>query len=118
VHKHNKSLTHTARELRKNMTPQEKKIWYQFLRDYPVRILRQKVIARFIADFYCKQAKLVIEIDGGQHNSEGEFAKDRERTKIIEGFGLEVIRFSNDDIDNDFERVCHVLDKEISDRLS
>ncbi|MBN2879905.1 MAG: endonuclease domain-containing protein [Clostridia bacterium] len=118
MHKHNKTLTETARKLRKNMTPQEKKIWYQFLCDYPVRILRQKVITRFIADFYCKKANLVIEIDGKQHYNESDLEKDRERTQIIESFGLKVVRFSNDDIDNNFEKVCNTIDKEIIDRLN
>ena len=117
MNKHNKRLTITARQLRKSMTPQEKKLWHKFLKDYPIRILRQKVIMRFIADFYCKQANLVIEIDGGQHLSDEATEKDKERTIMIESLGLKVIRFSNEDIDNNINDVCKRIDKEIQSRI-
>ena len=88
------------------MTEQEKKLWYNYLSKYPVRILRQKVIDRFIVDFYCSRAKLVIEIDGGHHYTEAGLISDEERTKVLEGYGLKVLRFSNLDIYNNFEGVC------------
>ena len=114
---HNKNLTIAARQLRKEMTPQEKKLWHKFLKDYPIRILRQKVIMRFIVDFYCKQASLVIEIDGGQHLSDEAMVKDKERTIMIENLGLKVIRFSNKDIENNINDVCESIDKEIKSRI-
>ena len=81
-----------ARELRRNMTPQEKKLWYQFLRKYPVKIYKQRIIESFIVDFYCASAKLVIELDGSQHYTEQGEAYDAERSACFERYGLEVIR--------------------------
>ncbi len=114
--KHNKNLTHTARMLRKNLTPQEKELWYKFLNKLPIRFLRQKVIDRFIADFYCSSLKLIIEIDGYSHYTPSGAISDKERTKIIEQYGFKVIRFSNAEIDNNFEAVCKKIDKDIKRR--
>ncbi len=94
IPKNNKMLER-AKELRREMTPQERKLWYMFLRDYPVKFYKQRIIESFIADFYCHAAKLVIELDGSQHYDEQGLAYDAERTAIIEGYGLEVLRFSN-----------------------
>ena len=91
------TLISRAKELRKQATPQENHLWYDFLRSYPVRFQRQKTIDSFIADFYCHAAKLVIEIDGSQHYEQQGQAYDRERTAILEHYGLEVLRFSNRD---------------------
>ena len=96
-----------ARELRKNMTPQEKKLWYQFLSHYPIRFYKQRIILSFIVDFYCSEAKLVIEVDGAQHYTSQGMAYDRERT----------IMFSNHRIDHDFENVCKEIDREIKSRI-
>ena len=106
-----------AKELRKNMTPQENHLWYCFLKDYPVRFQRQKAIKSFIADFYCHKAKLIIEVDGSQHYTEDGRIHDEERTMLLTEFQLEVIRFSNSDIDNNFESVCYEIDKKVSERL-
>lgn len=92
-------------------------MWYDFLRNYPVRILRQKVIGRFIADFYCAQARLVIEIDGGQHFTEDGLAYDQEREREMQRFGLETIRFTNYDVDKNFEAVCSSIDEHIKNRM-
>ena len=78
--KHNKNLTANARLLRKNMTKEEKHLWYDFLKDYPVRFLRQKVIDSYIVDFYCHSARLIIELDGSQHYEEKGLIKDKIRT--------------------------------------
>lgn len=102
VKKNNKLLAR-AKELRRNMTPQERKLWYLFLRKYPVKIYKQRIIDSFIADFYCASAKLVIELDGSRHYSEQGLAYDAERTKVLEACGLFVLRFSNADIDRNFE---------------
>ncbi len=100
------------------MTPQEKHLWYDFLKNYPIQFYRQRPIYRFIADFYCSKAKLVIEIDGSQHFSEEGLEYDALRSEIINKFGVEVIRFSNYDIDNNFESVCRTIDKTVSERTS
>lgn len=115
--KHNKTLTPRAKTLRENMTPQERKLWYEFLRSYPVRILRQKVIHNYIVDFYCSQAKLVIEVDGGQHFQSENITHDEERTKTIEGFGLEVMRLNNHQVDHDFDAVCSEIDFKIQEKI-
>ena len=99
-----------AKELRKQATPQENHLWYDFLRSYPVRFQRQKTIDSFIADFYCHAAKLVIEIDGSQHYEPQGMAYDEERTAILQKYGLEVLRFSNRDIDMNFAGVCDAID--------
>ncbi|MCL2486564.1 MAG: endonuclease domain-containing protein [Oscillospiraceae bacterium] len=112
---YNKELIPRAKELRRNMTQQEKRLWYDFLSKYPVRFQRQKTIGNFIADFYCHQAKLIIEIDGSQHYTDNGMVYDRERTAILNGFGLRVIRFSNNDIDKKFDDVCNTINEVVSD---
>ena len=81
--KHNPKLTENAKELRRNMTKEEKHLWYDFLKTYPVRFLRQKVIDDYIADFYCHKARLIIELDGSQHYTAYGLLKDRIRTKNL-----------------------------------
>ena len=115
--KHNPVLTPNARELRNNMTKQEKRLWYDFLCIYPVKFLRQKVINRFVVDFYCAKAKLVIELDGSQHFTEEAQEYDKERTDILEAYGLTVLRFSNGEIDKDFQKVCEVIDNYIKNLI-
>ena len=109
----NRKLTGRARELRHNMTRQEKHLWYDFLSNYPVKIYRQRSIDYFIADFYCSRAHLVIEIDSGQHYTEEELAYDKERTEAIEKHDLQVIRFTNREVDQRFEGVCRAIDRTI-----
>ena len=99
-----------AKQLRKNATPQENHLWYDFLSKYEVRFQRQKAIDNFIADFYCHRAKLVIEIDGSQHFSEDGEKHDRFRTEKLNQYGLTVIRFTNTDINNSFAEVCDYID--------
>ena len=106
-----------AKELRKNMTPWERKLWYEFLRYYPVRFQRQKAIGNYIADFYCFRAKLVIELDGGGHYDPESEKKDALRTVQIEKYGLKVIRFCNLDVDKNFYGVCTVIDNEVKARM-
>ena len=109
--KHNSSLTPNARSLRKNMTKEEKHLWYDFLRDYPVRFLRQKVIDNYIVDFYCSSCQLVIEVDGAQHYSYTGLEKDRIRTERLEQYDLTVLRIPNTMINKDFHRVCAYIDE-------
>ena len=106
-----------ARELRHEMTPQERKLWYQFLRYYPVKIYKQRIIESFIADFYCSRAQLVIELDGGQHYTEQGKAYDAERSGIFAQYNLEVLRFTNQEVDFQFEAVCEKIDSMIRSRL-
>jgi len=113
--KHIPALTPRAQELRKTMTDQEKKLWYQFLKDYPIRFMKQKVIDRFIVDFYCASAKLVIELDGRQH--EDNLWYDNARTDILKKYELSVIRFTNDEIDKRFFSVCESINEEVTNRL-
>ena len=107
---YNKSNISLAKVLRKNMTPWEQKLWYNFLRKYPLRFQRQKAIGNYIVDFYCAKAKLVIELDGGGHYSEQQTAKDEIRTKALENMDLTVIRICNTDIDRNFDGVCEDID--------
>ena len=107
---YNKKNIAFAKTLRKNATPQEKHLWYDFLANYAVRFQRQKAIDNFIADFYCHRAKLVIEIDGAQHYTEEGAQKDEFRTEILEGYDLKVIRFTNCQINTNFRGVCEYID--------
>ena len=115
--KYNKKLNPNAESLRKNMTDQERKLWYLFLKDYPIRILKQKIIHNSILDFYCAKAKLGIEIDGSQHYTEDGLIRDKERAVILESEGVEIIRFSNLEVDRQFKGVCEYIDNEISKRI-
>ena len=105
-----------ARDLRREMTPWERKLWYCYLNKYPIRFYRQKPIGKYIVDFYCPKASLIVELDGGGHYEEIAERKDSERTKQLEKLGLKVIRFSNMDIDRNFRGVCAEIDKEVSCR--
>ena len=107
---YNKENIPLAKTLRKNMTPWERKLWYEFLRDYPIRFQRQKAIGNYIVDFYCAKAGLVIELDGGGHYTEEQAEKDALRTKDLEGMKLTVIRICNLDIDRNFRGVCEHID--------
>lgn len=114
----NRKLTERARELRRNMTKQEKHLWYDFLCNYPVKIYRQRSIGRFIADFYCSRAHLVIEIDGEQHYTGDGLAYDKERTEALEKHELKVIRFTNREVDQQFEGVCWKINQMIQEELA
>ena len=107
----NSGLIDFAKELRKNMTKEEKTLWYKFLSSYPVRFYRQKIIGDYIADFYCDKAKLVIEIDGAQHFEHDAAEYDKKRTKYFESLGIAVIRFLNRNINEDFEIPVYILKK-------
>ena len=107
--KHNKEIVPTAKMLRKNMTKEEKHLWYDFLRTYPIRFSRQKVLGNYIADFYCSEAKLVIELDGSEHYTEEGKEYDEKRTAFLEEYGLKVIRIPNTEIHNNFLGVCEYI---------
>ena len=111
-------LIQRAKELRKNATPQENHLWYDFLRTYPMRFQRQKTIGGYIADFYCHAAKLVIEIDGSQHYEKETESYDAERSAFLEDCGLIVLRFSNRDINVQFKEVCEKIDQTVQERIT
>ena len=114
---YNKNLIPLAKTLRKNATPQENHLWYDFLRSYTPRFQRQKTIGQFIADFYCEKAKLVIELDGSQHFTPEGITHDEARTAAIETTGVTVLRFTNRNIDSHFEAVCTAIDAAVRERL-
>ena len=115
---YNKNNIVLSKNLRANATKQENHLWYDFLSGHNLRFQRQKAINNFIADFYCHKARLIIEIDGSQHFTENGKNHDNFRTEILENLGLTVIRFTNEQIDKNFEGVCLYIDKVISDYLS
>ena len=115
---YNKNLIPLAKGLRKNATPQENHLWYDFLRSYTPRFQRQKTIGQFIADFYCEKAKLVIELDGSQHFTPEGHTYDEARTAAIETLGVEVLRFTNRNIDSEFHAVCTAIDEAVHARLN
>ena len=116
--KHNSQLVPFAKQLRKEMTREERHLWYDFLRDYPIRFSRQKVLGRCIADFYCAKAKLVIELDGSQHYEDSGIRTDAERTAFLEAYGLKVIRIANCDVNRNFQSVCMYIDEMVRQSLS
>ena len=115
---YNFNLKENSRKLRQNMTSQERKLWYNFLKEYKVRFNRQRSIGSYIVDFYCSKAKLVIEIDGGQHYSEYIKIYDEKRSLFLKSLGLKVIRFTNLDIDNNFEGVCYRINSAVEKLLA
>ena len=112
IYKNHRLLNH-AKALRRDMTKEEKHLWYDFLRTYPKKFYKQRIIGNYIADFYCADAKLVIELDGGQHFTDDGISDDRERDRYMTESGLEVLRFSNLDVDRNFEGVCYTIDRKV-----
>ena len=98
-----------ARSLRRNMTPQERKLWYLFLRSYPVKFYRQRIIGPYIVDFYCAKAKLAIELDGGQHFEDEGKRYDAQRDEVLSQYGIRVLRIPNTEIQENFAGVCEEI---------
>ena len=118
IRKHNKNLVSNARELRKNMTKEEKHLWYDFLRTYPIRFLKQKVLGKYIADFYCAEAKLVVELDGSEHYTPESKIYDANRTEFLEQYDILVVRILNIDVNYNFYGVCECIDKIVKERVT
>ncbi len=116
--KHNAKLTPTAKVLRKNMTKEERHLWYDFLRNYPIRFLRQKVIDDYIVDFYCHDARLIIELDGSQHYTEIGLHKDAIRTISLENRNLTILRITNHEINRNFRGVCDYIDYSVKKSIN
>ena len=113
----NKKLKSLSQTLRKNTTKEEKHLWYDFLKNYPIQFNRQKVIGNYIVDFYCKKAKVVIELDGSQHYEEKGIKKDKIRDEYFENLQIKVMRFSNLEIQRKFKEICEMIDWEVKSRL-
>ena len=116
--KHNAELLHFARSLRQNMTSEERKLWFNFLRDYPTPFTRQKILGYYIADFYCASAKLVIELDGSQHYLDNGPEQDAQRSDFLAGYGLTVLRIPNNAVHQNFSGVCEMIDAAVKVRLN
>ncbi len=115
--KHNKQLVPLAKHLRKEMTKEERHLWYDFLRSCPIRFSRQKVLGKYIADFYSAEARLVIELDGAQHYEDSNAQNDAERTAFLERYGLKVLRIPNNEVNSNFSGVCEHIDTAVKQSL-
>jgi len=115
---HNKELTTLAQNLRKNMTKEEKHLWYDFLRNYPKQFRRQVTVGQYILDFYCAEANLAVELDGSQHYEPENQIKDEQRTAFLKTRGVRVIRFSNLDVLKNFEGVCKAIDMAVTSSVT
>ena len=110
---YDKKLKSRADELRKNMTQQEWNLWYFYLRNHRLKWYRQRIIDRFIVDFYCHAAKLVIEIDGKQHYTDQGIVYDTERTQVLQGYGLKVLRYTNQQLVDNFQEICWDIERNL-----
>ena len=109
----NKRLKENSQNLRKNMTPQERHLWYDFLSSYPVHFYRQKVLGNYIVDFYCPKAKMVVELDGSQHFEPEAAQADRGRTEYLNRLGIQVLRYANNGVNGQFQAVCEDIDNQV-----
>ena len=118
IYKYNKELVSTSQKLRKEMTREEKHLWYDFLKKLPFSVNRQKNIGNYIVDFYISSKNTVIEIDGSQHFKEGDSLQDESRDSDLKKLGLKVIRYTNLDINRNFDLVCKDLLKKLEVDIS
>ena len=110
----NSRLTPNAKTLRKNMTKEERHLWYDFLKTLPITVNRQKVIGNYIVDFYIASVKLVIEIDGSQHYMDKGKETDEKRDAFLKELNIKVLRYSNRDINQNFRGVCENISENIN----
>ena len=119
---HHKEKVPFAKELRKNMTKEEKHLWYDFLKPYRqtfgIAFTRQKIIGNYIVDFYCPKAKLVIELDGSQHYEEDALFYDAQRTDYLNQHGIVVLRYTNREIHTRFKEVCDDIGFQVNERIN
>ena len=111
-------LQTNAKSLRKNMTKEERRLWYDFLKTYPIRFYRQRIIQNYIVDFYCSKAKIVIELDGTQHYLKEGKTADFKRDTDLKQMGLLILRFSNREVNQEFDSVCQQIDKDVQTRIA
>ena len=114
---YNATLTQRARELRQNATKQENRLWYEYLRDFRPRFTRQRIVGSYILDFYCGSAKLAVELDGSQHYEPEAMEYDKTRTRFLKSTGIQVVRFTNTDVDKSFEGVCNTIENLVNTLL-
>ena len=112
-----KEIRRRSQDLRKNMTKEERHLWYDFLKTYPVQFKRQYSVGVYFADFYCHQARLIVELDGSQHYEPDKSEQDAQRTAYLEQQDFTVLRFSNRDIWERFEGVCEAIEAAVKQRL-
>ena len=113
----NKQLRGLANEMRKNATKEENHLWYDYLKNYPLKFHRQRIIGNFIVDFYCPKAMIVVELDGAQHFEEESLQYDKDRTSYLNALGYIVLRFSNSDINGNFEGICQYIDIQVKNHM-
>ena len=114
----NPEMRKFSQNLRKNTTQEENKLWYDFLRQYPLPFRRQVPFSKYILDFYCAQAKLAVELDGSQHCEAAGIERDEARTAFLTGYGLRVVRIPNNAVNQNFAGVCEYLDRVVRQSLS
>ena len=110
-------LRKRSQNLRKTMTNEERHLWYDFLKTYPIQFKRQYPVGCYITDFYCYRAQLVVELDGSQHYEPSEIEYDYKRTAFLESQGLSVLRISNRDVTEQFPGVCELIDLTVQNRM-
>ena len=115
--KYKKQSKQNAVCLRRTMTPEKRKLWYDYLRQYPYQFRRQKPFGTYVVDFYCAQAKMVVELDGEYHRTTEVWEKDEKRTAYLNSLGLEVLRFPNEEVRNRFSDVCARIDWMVKERI-
>lgn len=115
---HNPRLTKVSQNLRRKMTKEEKRLWYQFLKRLPVIVKRQKIIGRYIVDFCIDGAKIVIEVDGSQHYTENAEVLDNDRDRYLKDLGYKVLRFTNLEIQRQFQAVCLEIEKQLTEGIA
>lgn len=113
-YRYNGQLKEKASALRKHMTKEERKLWFEFLHTLPVRIYRQKMIGNYIVDFYCAAKKIAVELDGGQHYEEDVIEYDKQRDNYLRELGITVVRYSNRDVNTNFCGVCDDIMRKLS----
>ena len=112
-----KTILRQSQYLRKNMTKEERHLWYDFLKTYPVQFKRQYPVGPYFVDFYCYKAKLILELDGSQHCEPAQIEYDRVRTSYLEQQGFSVLRLSNRDVVEHFRSVCDAIDIAVQNRM-
>ena len=112
----NNNLVQYAQQLRINLTEMEKKLWYEFLSTYPIPFVYQKIIGNYIVDFYCRRVRISIEIDGSQHFTDKALEYDARRTLFLEIYEIKELRFTNYEINNNFEEVCECIHQAVENR--
>ena len=113
--RYRRDLTPKAQALRRDPTPAERKLWFEFLSTHSLKFTRQKPLGRYIADFYCARLLLIIEVDGDSHFTAVGMRRDRSRTESLELQGMRILRFTNADVMERFEAVCDAIERAVNE---